>query len=217
MGFGCGYVIDYADDLGIDDVEYMAIKSLETGDVVSGIKEPPDTSVYGEAGSPVFRADFTGMLRSGESKELTIVAPESEWDFWRWASRHSAALSDLPLVEVTCEFYVTIGKDGDEQLYRRTILLNGCSEDDLSALYDCYVGEAESSSGLTLEAYLLRSGDEIAYAFRNTSEELMETDNLINGNGYIAVNGEKYTIVSLDIPGGMTCLVRVDTADNIRK
>ncbi len=299
MGFGCGYVIDYADDLGIDDVEYMAIKSLETGDVVSGIKETPDTSVYGEAGSPVFHADFpeagdnsassgtdvssmgtdgiiaadsfenvlifdrdgvtvtmenfnlflvennnednlqasvymanlyfdnlasdeissdfTGMLRSGESKELTIVAPESEWDFWRWASRHSAALSDLPLVEVTCEFYVTIGKDGDEQLYRRTILLNGCSEDDLSALYDCYVGEAESSSGVTLEAYLLRSGDEIAYAFRNTSEELMETDNLINGNGYIAVNGEKYTIVTLDIPGGMTGLVRVDTADNIRK
>ena len=52
---------------------------------------------------------------------------------------------------MTCEFYVTIGKDGDEQLYRRTILLNGCSEDDLSALYDCYVGEAESSSGVTLE------------------------------------------------------------------
>jgi len=45
----------------------------------------------------------------------------------------------------------------------------------------------------------------------------METDDLIEGNGHILVNGESYTTITADIPDGMTALVRVGNTDRIRK
>jgi len=309
-GFGCGYLIDYGHELLLDDIQYMAIKSLKTGEVTDAIKETPDSVVYGESEIPAFSADlnnagvkstsqsapektsanaesedvaemgpfgiiytdsfedvllfdqegvtvtmenfnsfivennnednlqalvdmsnlyfdnlvsdristdFTGTLYSGDSEELTIVAPSSEWDFWDWVSHLSGNLSELPLQEVTCEFYVRIGKNGEDQLYRRTVRLNDYSEEAYEPLYGSYISEGTGTNGITLEAYQLWSGDAIAYAFKNVSDQWMETDDLIDGNGHIYINGEAYTTITADIADGMTALVRVDSIDRIRK
>lgn len=221
----------YVDDLfapeGILLLDTEGITLTYYGDSIEVVNNNPDNKRATLSGGAVFldgmnlgaRLSFPDVTKGGETGR-TLFRSLSERDFMNWAAEQATALAELPLIEITIHFGLTIGKDGKYVEYIRTLRRVDYSEELLSPLYGDPIGEYEYEGKAVYRVYRVQPDQNTAiFAIRNLTDDNMFA--LIAGLSPLCrwiVNGEYYgSEMKLYLPPDGVAIMAIRDLDAIYK